>query len=645
MASRTALLTIGDLRGGRNGVDSPLLLEPTQCVEAINVDWYTGLLARRRPGAVNVPHAGSGVTGWVTSLLRHFPGTSEDTSELFLFDNVAHAGRIVAGVASPVVWVDSPVTQLPVRGASFNRKLFLAYKSNTNRLHVWDGTSIRRTGLAAPTAAPTLAAAAGTGKTWTRWYKVRFGVFNAGLSEASPAASITITNQGGVVITRPALVDGRENIWQLFEAVAQEGPYYYKQQLPIATLSYTDIYPSVPYSPSAPLEPLVGDYTLPYSARYLLVDEARLLLAGSWDTPDYGSRVSWTPILFDVSGLSNDERIEMTTEVASYIDFDPGEGGDITGIGGPLFDCPYVFKMGRIYKMVRTGLAAAPYRPVTVSKMCGAIRHETIVLGEDENGQECLYFLSRRGPFRIGVNGLQYCGRDIEDAWANVNLADAARDAWGMHGVYHAGLHQVWWWTIQGDSTGNEMVKLVFDVKQGRLVETEGVRRGWALHTGRSSFAFCSVMYSDVFGTPNSLTLKPYVGKGGTGMQSQFWKCDVGSVQTDGGTPYTAFVRTRVELPGGSMATHGGVIEGHLVAFPTTAVITISTERDFALETRKATAIPLTVQPMARLIVPSRDLGAASCAALQIVLGDDGPLDQAWTLDQLVLRIRREEDR
>ena len=161
------------------------------------------------------------------------------------------------------------------------------------------------------------------------------------------------------------------------------------------------------------------------SAKYLLVDEARLLLAGWWPTApvgtnSYESRVWWTPILYDPSQVANDEHLNLFLN--PYIDFDPGDGGEILGLGGPLFDCPYVFKFNRIYKMVRTGLPDAPYRPVTITKSCGCIHQRTIVRGEDENGAEALYFLSKRGPYRIGAQGLQYLGRDIEDLWKKVNL-------------------------------------------------------------------------------------------------------------------------------------------------------------------------------------------------------------------------------
>ena len=656
MASRTVLLDIKDLRGGRNGVDSPLQLEPDQCVEAINVDWYQGLIGRRRRGTENVSLTGAGTTAVaMTALIRHLPAAVEAANELWLIQFDHTAARLVNGVWAPLgVLPEVNPSPFPHFGVSFNGKLFLAYYSTVDRLHVWDGTTIRRVGVAAPQSGLLVSAAAGTGLTGYRRYRaawiVQVGGVTVRRSETLGPNALQLTNQGGWVLTRPVLTNEGETHWELYGAgtdtADDSAPYYRIATLPVGTTTYTDTLAPANFPGYLPLMPLIGTYTPPPCVKYLLVDEARLLMAGSWPDPALGSRVWWTPVLHDASGVGNDERIAWTVENSPFIDFDPGDGGEITGLGGPLFDSPYVFKFDRIYKMVRTGLAGAPYRPVTVSRKCGALRQTTIVLGEDETGDECVYFLSRRGPYRLGKNGLQYLGRDIEDVWARVYLDQASAVATGAHGVYHPELHQVWWWvpTVFGVNTPSDL-KLVFDVKQGRSTPTEGVRRGWSVHSGESCRVYSSVMYSAVPGTPNSLTLKPYVGYG---LGPSLWRCDVAAT-TDVGTPYAALIRTRVELPGGSIATHGGVIEGHLVSFPpdgTPVSLMVTTIRDFGLERREAMALlSATTPPTIRLVTPIRDLGAVSVAALQIEISDPGTGAAPWTLDELVLRVRREEDR
>jgi hypothetical protein len=676
VASRTNLLTITDLRGGRNGIDSPLLLEPDQCVEAINVDWFQGLIGRKRRGANFV--FGMPATQAIHSLVRHIVAQESD-NELWCFENDGDVRRLIAGAwESKTLVAPSATDPIVVVGASFNGKLFLAYPNTDARLHVWDGTTIRAVGFGTVPPPASVTAAAGTGITGYRGYKIAYTVQVSGVtirrSEVHPALkSLTLANNGGWVVTRGATIGEGETHWELYGSAVtgvlgnDPGPYYLVATVPIATTAYTDTITPANFPGVLPLNPLIGAYSTMPDARYILVDEARLILAGRWNVlPDaasqQASRVWWTPVISDASGVGNDERLDFTVTNRPFIDFDPGEGGEIRGIGGPLFDSVHVFKFDRIYKMVRTGVAGAPYRPVTVTKRCGAIRHQTIVLAEDESGHECLYFLSKRGPYRLGQNGLQYCGRDIEDLWATVDLGKASNVFTGAHGVYHADLHQVWWWVNTGHSVADSPdLKLVFDVKQGRFTETMGVRRGWCQHQGRSSYAWCSVMYSASYATvanptaPNSLALKPYTGSAdevAPGPTVRLWVCDTG--MRDIGTPNTTLIRTRVELPGGSVATHGGVIEGHVVGWgipyeshnPATYILHIATVRDFGLEIRSAdvTLAPATVPPLSRVIAPIRDLGAASAAALQVEISDS-LIDEQWCLDQLVLRVRREEDR
>lgn len=643
MATRTNLLTITDLRGGRNGVDSPLLLEPDQCVEAINVDWFLGLIGRKRKGAAFVSGIPSSTE--IMSLARHIEKEERD-NELWAFEGAdGDVRRLAAGAWTSLTLPNADATAgegfVTVVAVSFNGKLFLAYPNHDGRLHVWDGTSIRPVGIGAPGTGGTppaisVVAIAGTGFTGYRGYHVMYTRQESGVTVrrgdwSSTVRSLTLNNQGGWLVTRGALLNQGETHWELYGSSVtgvagnDPGPYYLIATIPIATTSYSDLTKPANFPGVLPLAPLIGSYQVPPDCRYLLVDEARMIMAGRWDyytNLGYGfpaqqaSRVWWTPVISDASGVGNDERLNWTLENLPFIDFDPGDGGEVRGVGGPLFDSPHVFKYDRIYKMVRTGVAGAPYRPVTITKRCGAIRHQTIVTAEDEAGHECLYFLSKRGPYRIGQNGLQYCGRDIEDIWATVDLALAGHVAKGAHGIYHADLHQVWWWINTSKSvSGAPDLKIVFDVKQGRFTEVGGVRRGWCQHQGRSSYAWCSVMYSKSFATDlgdkgNSLSLRPYIGSAdeiAPSATSRLWVCDFG--MQDLGTPNRTLIRTRVELPGGSVATHGGVIEGHLVGWgipyeshdPGTFEIQVATIRDFGQERREATISivpPVQINPL-----------------------------------------------
>lgn len=663
MAAGLGFLTLHDFRGGRNGADPLTAIPETQCADAINVDWYRGMLARRRPGASLCPGGPpSSLTRAIFSLIRFIPGRSETQTRLFAFDR---DGLRAAYFITNAGWADTGMGTLDlthgiVHGVSFNGKLFLAGANTTDTLHYYDAVenSIKTVGIAAPTAPPVVTPSGVAGSvTGLRFYKIRWtqrsGTVTVRRSEMSSQAGLSITSQTGWKITRPADPLDETTHWELYGAAAGDS-YYLLNTVPIATTFTLDQIAPASFPPlNAVLAPIEGAYTPAPNGKYLLVDESRLLIANTTTDP---SRVWWTPILNDASGDGNDERVNVSQR--PWIDFDPGDSGEITGLGGPLFDSPYIFKMDRVYKMVRTGLALAAYRPVTVSKKCGALHHRTIVLGDDETGNECLYFLSRRGPYRVGVQGVQYCGRDIEDLWATVNLNTAAGrdDAPAAHGVYHADLHQVWWWvpTTLDCST----LRLVFDTRLGQFTQVDGVRAGWAQHTGQSARTWCSEMFADAVTEPlppeeDSLHLKPYFSQAGPdGLPDdvpRVWMGDYG--YTDHGAGYIASVRSRGIVMSETIALHGGVLEGHVIVSPGVHNFTVSTLRDYGVEVRTSapfavTAVPPTMLgfPLPRVLLPVRDLAAVSCAVLQIEYADT-PLSEIWELDQIVLRVRREEDR
>jgi hypothetical protein len=663
MAAGLGFLTLRDYRRGRNGADPLIEIPETQCAEAINVDWYRGMLGRRRPGAQTIsPSANTALGTSIFSLIRFVPGRTELQTELFAFD---YPDGYIARYRGGVGWSNSSrggfqPTSGKVQGVSFNNKLFLAGNNDADKLYYWSAVSgaIFPVGLIAPVAAPTVAASGTAGSiTGTRYYRYAYiqktGSLVTKRGEMSAIGSKAITSQTGWKITIAASGTLQESHWELYGSTANNGPWYLLNTYADGTTVVFDTLAAAAFPPAnAPLAPIIGSNTPAPNGKYLLVDEARLLIAGSFTKADWHSRVWWTPILNDASGVANDERVDMA--IRPFIDFDPGDAGEITGLGGPLFDSPYVFKLDRIYKMVRTGLSGASYRPVTVSKKCGAIHQRTIVLAEDENGDEAIYFLSRRGPFRISAGGVQYCGRDIEDLWATVNLnaASGTIDNAGAHGIYHQDLHQIWWWVPVAGGTC-PTVKLVFDTRLGQTTPTDGVRGGWCQHTGPSAQAWCSVMFADSLSMvtdpgEDALILKPYFSQAGDDpgapvlTDARVWMGDYGHL--DNGAGYEASVRSRAIALTDTIALHGGVLEGHVIVSPGTHSFRVATLRDYGIEVRTSGLVVVTPASMPRVLLPVRDLAAVSSAVVQIEYIDD-PLSEIWELDQIVLRIRREEDR
>src|SRR6185312_15478579 len=94
----TKMVTIGDLRGGRNGADPPLSLPDNQCVEALNVDHFDGLLGRKRGGTTAVTDTGgTAFSSGMQSLFRHIPGNDETAAELWGIDGAPIAKRMTGG--------------------------------------------------------------------------------------------------------------------------------------------------------------------------------------------------------------------------------------------------------------------------------------------------------------------------------------------------------------------------------------------------------------------------------------------------------------------------------------------------------------------------------------------------------------------
>src|SRR5262249_50407578 len=156
---------ISDVSGGRNGYDPPWKLKPNECADAVDVEFWQAPLGRPRQGSVAIGmtfSAGGPVTAgkkilWVE---RPVPGTDETAAELWAADDAATP--IVGRLAGATTWT-APTLKDAITGnvqdmcgASANGRLFIAYGSGQGRLHCWDGSTVRRTGLAA-TAAPTVA--------------------------------------------------------------------------------------------------------------------------------------------------------------------------------------------------------------------------------------------------------------------------------------------------------------------------------------------------------------------------------------------------------------------------------------------------------------------------------------------------------
>lgn len=637
-------LTITTFKGGRNGADPPSLVPPDQCLEAQNIDWFNSALGRKRPGSDSVGlTGGTAFTAPLNFLRRHLPSADETAAELWAIDNAATPviKRLAGGTTWANVTPKDNITSRPqdADGISFNGKFFIGAKTGVDRLQVYDPasstTTLRRVGVAAPSAAPTSVLAGGAA-TDTRTYKSQAVVQSGGVdqraSELSAATSpITLTAQQSTMTFQGAPGEG-ETHWRLYAASTDA---VYKV---VGTAAIGNTIVDNNASLTGNLAPLIGTNSLFPSVKCLATDGNRILGAGANEASGAqsggkSSRVWFTPPFVNPG---DDERNPTTVNQNYYIDFNENDGGFITAMIGQFQGAVWIFKYRQIWKMTPTGSTTAPYNVVPISRVVGCVNQESITIGRDEQGQPALYFLSPEGPYRISTYGVQYMGRDVEDVWATVNL-DAANKP--THGVYHPQIHQTWWWVATGTADDPNTI-LVFDNILGRAIiypvgdqpPSAGVRRGWSKFTGDLATCRCSAMFSSTVGASMSRRLKPY---GGLVSSLKLLRGDSASALDDAGTAFQSFVVTRHYEAAGN--NYFDVQQPVVMASAKAGVtIQLTVTADWGAQRPQSVSIslsPASTETYVERLVEGLHAGRATAAQFQ--LGDPSAQSVAWTLEQM----------
>ncbi len=454
---RLAPIVITELRGGRNGIDSPLSVDfpITQCTEALNIIWADGALGNRRGGSDSVSTTGgTAFVATLNTLIRHMPDGNEGNAELWGIDGASPplVKRLAGGTAWANVALDDAISTLPydVVGVSFNGKLFLFYDSTVDRLHVYDpglaSPRVRRVGINPGTSAPTVAnTGGGAYAAVLRYYRVRFvqltGTVITRKSEATPSVSFTPSGGGTAArVTQPTVPGEGETHWIVEASTDNVDFYNISGNIAIGTTTYDDSAATTTYTSNA-LSEVSGTFTRPTSGKFGITDSNRLIFAGTYETATTtGSRIWFTPVLGSLD-RGDDERLLQTNTQSAFLDINEKDGGDVTGLAYPINGVIYAFKYRQIWRLTPTGDGTTPYLPRKLSPVVGCIRHQTIVMAEDAEGHPAVYFLSHKGPFRLSVNGLEYLGRDIEDQWFGLNGLSAVNlSATTLvgHGMYYA---------------------------------------------------------------------------------------------------------------------------------------------------------------------------------------------------------------
>lgn len=639
-------LSITSWRGGMNHTDPAIAIPEDQCTLAQNVEWFDAMLGERRNGmsAVTLPAFLSG-RDRLTFAYRHLPTDDDTASELWLLGMTGTAsvalGRKTATWQAEVTIPDTPNVAgfAPYRwaGATLHGKLFLAYDSSVDRLHVWDGTSVRRTGLAEP-AAPTAANTGSGSLSGPRYYRVRYTVRAGGAtlrrSEPSDSATFTPSGSGSAVrVTKPASISEGETHWEL-EASLDNANFYRIATTAVGTTTYDDSTAYTTGYTSFTLSEDVGDYALLPSAKYLTVDEDRLLYAGAWEDAALASRVGWTPV-YGADGVGNDERSETDTD--PFLDLDTYAGGPITGLSAPALGAIWVFKANAIFKLVRTGKRQAAYTAIKFSNALGAVPG-SVVTAVDHAGSPAVYFLDPEvGPCRIGVGGIKRCGDDLRKTWETLNVDATQVVCTGLYYPYKKQLQ----WALAVNAGNTPTTMIVLHTALSREF-ADGVRKGWAVWTGTRATALTACLYADNLeaNTARSLTLVPLIGTEGHGLAHL---CDTGT--TDSGTAFTATLTSRPFLVR-SLLQRFQVRAATLCATAVPhATVTVSCVRDFGAETT-ATVSDISLAATGTetdVLKPLDNLTGAELTVAQFTIADGSSALARWQVNRLDVQDQTEQ--
>lgn len=469
---------------------------------ATNLELRPNAIGKRRPSTTDLSLT-SGPSARVHHLAVHRPTSSGALApELWAFSNtstmVMH--RRASGTWNSVSISDTPSGSAGPCAVTLNNKFFIAYNSSVNRLHVWDGSALRRVGLSKPSA-PTAADGAGAGADVNRYYRVSFLIMSGSdivvESELSEAVLFNPAAANSAVVTKPTTVDSATH-WRVWAVIASSGDTYDLYQLissniVVATTTYEDTVAPASYSGDAPAR--LGMHIPPPSCKFIVADVTgnRLVMAGAHETSGSAgetlpktSRVWFTRPL-GASDNGDDETIPNVEATATldgqknWIDVGENDGDIIYGLG-VLGTAIYVFKARHIYALYPTNIDTAPYRQELISVGIGLattaefVPHRTIVSTGD-----ALYFSALSGPYRLSPLSLEKVGFDIaSDANVGPTLEVGGFDA----------LHQRVIWLDQ-----NSVCLWVYTPAYARRSQDEGWRGGWVKWT------------PTVFGTPSSLVM------------------------------------------------------------------------------------------------------------------------------------------
>lgn len=432
-------------------------------LEADNLSFLNDAFVSMRNAFTDDGLTGSGLAGEVQWLGRHV--TDAGVEEAWAASNDAgtvYCARRTGGVWSAVTLIDTPepANLSQMHGVTFNGKFFLAYDSSVNRLHLWDGTSVRRVGLIVSGQGSVADTGAGAYAATARYYRfaqrIKSGVDILAQSELSAALSFTPSGAGSAArITKPTTVDSATH-WVVYGLIGSSGDTYdlFEElaEIAVGTTTYDDATAPASYDGDAP--PELNTNIPPPSAKSLATDGSRLILSGAWESSaatgqtDPKQNRTWFTRALDASDFGDDE----VTPDGLWLNI--GDAGPITALG-TIYTEVYVFKLGATHKLVPTQNPDGPFTRVLISENFGAVGQRCITNGETEDGFGAIFFADDHAVYRLAYGAVipysEPVGRDMRaipitadgsvlayDPYRRVLLINIQNAATGVIGSYSA---------------------------------------------------------------------------------------------------------------------------------------------------------------------------------------------------------------
>jgi hypothetical protein len=636
MAAKTLPIAWTRNRGRDGWAGSPLQIRTDMSAEARNLVLYNGGLGSKRGGSTSVTlNSFSGTN----AMAEFVPGQDLTAAELFVVDNsgTKQIMRLASGgtTFAALTLKDNISTEAyTFSAATLNGKLYMAYDSTVNRLHVYDPgystTDVRRAGMGTP-AAPTGADDGAGALSLSRSYKVAYTEQRSSVtvrrSELSPVLTRTISAKAGSTITKPAAISEGETHWELYAADTATGTFYLMATTVVGTTTYDDAASAITTTTA---EPTAGTNTPFPSVKFLGTTGSRLYALGVNETsagdslaPKNG-RVYFTPVL-DSSSVHDDERINNSTTLQGFIDLSRNAGSVDRGIARkPVNNVIYAFQSDAHYALIPTESDTAPYRRVTYSGI-GALNNQSIVVADERDGSSCVFFLDPvKGPYtQGGRRGLAWCGKDVKDVWDTANKDASTLASFGM---WYPDRNLLLFWIATGSSNTPDTI-LALDVTEQFVDEEGDLRGGWTVWTGDFAAAMCGCMFSNTTAATRSRVRVPHVGLTSGTVILRYDE----AVTSDNSTTFQAYTTS------GALAAETRGIElrrAYLRASAQSGVtIRESLIRNMGDETVRTSDVLLTpVGSQTNILKKFEDAALQDGDTVQVTLGDSAAVASAWQL-------------